>query len=117
MPRARLRKTAAAGIYIDGSSPTISHSAIRDNYATYAGGGIYLSNSNAILRDNQILNNRAGIGGSSYGGGIYMINSTPELTRNVISGNSVNVAGTYTTPYGEGGGLFTRSSSPVLTVT
>ena len=49
------------GIYIDGSSPTISHSTIRNNTATYSGGGIYLNNSNATLIANTIINNGTAI--------------------------------------------------------
>jgi len=102
------------GIYIENSNPTISHSTIRDNYATLGGGGIALVNSNARLVGNTVINNSAGQGASASGGGIYMLNSNPELTDNVISGNWVYVSGSYTTPTGAGGGIFARSSNPVL---
>jgi len=103
------------GIYIDNSSPTISHSTIRNNFANYSGGGIYLTNSNATLIGNSIINNQAGQGGSSTGGGLAAWYSNPTLTDNIISGNSVYISGTYTTPSGYGGGLFLRSSNAVLT--
>jgi len=103
------------GIYIDGSSPTISHSAIRNNLAKVSGGGIYLNNSNATLIANTIINNQAGQGGTSNGGGLAIWYSNPTLTDNVISGNSVYISGGYTTPSGYGGGLFLRSSDAILT--
>ncbi len=106
---------SGGGIYIDGSSPTISNSIIRNNLAKNSGGGIYLNNSNATLIGNSIINNQAGQGGTSNGGGLAVWYSNPVLTDNVISGNSVAISGTYTTPSGYGGGLFLRSSDAVLT--
>ena len=103
------------GIYIDSSSPTISHSTIRNNLAKISGGGIYLNNSNATLIANTIINNQAGQGGTSNGGGLAIWYSNPTLTNNVISGNSVAISGGYTTPSGYGGGLFLRSSNATLT--
>ena len=103
------------GIYIDNSSPLISHSTIRNNLAKYSGGGIYLHNSNATLTANTIINNTAGQGGTSNGGGLAIWYSDPVLTNNIISGNSVYISGGYTTPSGYGGGLFLRSSSATLT--
>ncbi len=102
------------GIYIENSSPTISHSTIRNNLAKYSGGGIYLNNSNAALTANTIINNQAGQGSSSYGGGLAVWYSDPVLTDNVVSGNSVYISGGYTTPSGYGGGLYLRSSSATL---
>jgi len=103
------------GIYIENSSPTISHSTIRNNFANYSGGGIYLTNSNATLIGNTVINNQAGQGGTSNGGGLAIWYSNPVLTDNVISGNSVVISGSYSTPSGYGGGLFLRSSDATLT--
>jgi parallel beta-helix repeat protein len=103
------------GIYIENSSPVISHSTIRDNLAKASGGGIYLTNSNATLTANTIINNQAGQGASASGGGLAILYSNPVLTDNVISGNSVYISGGYTTPSGSGGGLFLRSSNATLT--
>ncbi|MGD8403219.1 MAG: PKD domain-containing protein [Anaerolineales bacterium] len=103
------------GIYIEDSSPTISHSTIRNNFAKYSGGGIYLTNSNATLIGNTIINNQAGQGGTSNGGGLAIWYSNPVLTDNIISGNTVAISGSYTTPSGYGGGLFLRSSDATLT--
>ncbi|MFL7870757.1 MAG: PKD domain-containing protein, partial [Anaerolineales bacterium] len=97
------------------SNPTISNSTIRDNFAVYSGGGLYLNNSNATLIGNTIINNQAGQGGTSNGGGLAILYSNPVVTDNVISGNSVGIAGTYTTPSGYGGGLFLRSSDATFT--
>jgi PKD repeat protein len=102
---------SGGGIYIDGSSPTISHSTIRNNSATYSGGGIYLNNSNATLTANTIINN----GTFSNGGGLAIWYSNPVLTDNIISGNTITISGGYTTPNGYGAGLFLRSSDATFT--
>jgi parallel beta-helix repeat protein len=105
---------SGGGIFIQNSSPTISNSVIRDNFAKVRGGGVYLEGSNAQLVGNTIANNQAGQGGSAYGGGIYISNSNPALADNVISGNFVYIAGSYTTPYGLGGGIYASNSNPTL---
>jgi parallel beta-helix repeat protein len=105
---------SGGGIYIQNSSPTISNSTIRDNYAKARGGGIYLDSSNARLVGNTITNNQAGQGSSAYGGGIYMSYSNIELTDNVIRDNWVYIAGSYTTPSGLGGGIYATQSNPTL---
>ena len=106
---------SGGGIYINGSSPTIRHSTIRNNLAKNSGGGLYLNNSNATLTDNTIINNQAGQGGTSNGGGLAIWYSNPILTDNVISGNTLSIAGGYITPSGYGAGLFLRSSNAILT--
>ncbi|MEJ2709400.1 MAG: PKD domain-containing protein, partial [Anaerolineales bacterium] len=102
------------GIYIENSSPTISNSVIRDNFAIRSGGGLYLSGSNARLTGNTIANNHVGQGGSASGAGIYLVDSNPELTGNVIRDNSLGVASTYTSPSGYGAGIYADNSNPIL---
>ena len=99
------------GIYVDNSSPIISHSTVRNNHAENSGGGIYLNVSNATLTDNTIINNTS----KASGGGVAIWNSNPIIADNVISGNSISIVGSYTTPSGYGGGLFVRSSDATFT--
>jgi len=59
----------AMGISIGGSSPTIRNSVIRYNHNTYYqahGGGIYLSNTDAILENLEVYGNVAALGGGLY---------------------------------------------------
>ena len=97
-----------SGINIENTSPLISYSTIRNN----EGGGIHMVNSNARLVGNHIINNI----NSSSGGGIFMLDSpNPELTGNVISNNAViRPPSGFTPSTGAGGGIFARSSDPVL---
>ena len=95
------------------------------------GGGIIMSNSNAILTNITVTNNAAGSGGGLAifdsvspqitnatfannsapftGGGVYIQNSTPTFIDVVISGNSASSS------YAEGGGLTNNSSNTTLT--
>jgi hypothetical protein len=106
---------SGGGIYIDGCSPTISHSTIRSNHAKRRGGGLYLTGSDAVLLGNVVAGNSAGEGEfSAAGGGVYLWTSNAALTDNLIVNNSVYVSGGFTTPSGLGGGLYCRSSDPTL---
>jgi len=58
-------------------------------YPKYVGGGITCKYSSPTLRNNHILNNRAGDGSNPWGdgGGIYCDSASPSITENVIQGN------------------------------
>lgn len=111
-----------AGLYIEGASPRILDNHIEDNHTTedltstvpvavsdpLQGGGIYLRDSDAEIRNNLIRDNDAGFGGpedGSDGGGICVRNGAPRIEGNQITGNTA----------GDGGGLwFARSDAMVL---
>lgn len=74
---------SGAGIYCDGSSPTVINCIIKDNSADYYGGGIYCkNNSNAQIIGCIIKGNQAG-----DGGGLECESSNVELINCLIYDN------------------------------
>ena len=72
------------GIYCYQSSPTIYDCVLKDNYADWSGGGIFLeSASDAWIERCTIINNES-VGG---GGGAYVYDSMPLLLNCVIADN------------------------------
>jgi len=105
------------GIYCDGSSPTITDSAIVANgywlSGTEWGGGIYCKDASPTITDSTIAGNLCD-GIQPNGGGIYCENSFPMIERTAIVGNTaVGYWGSYLT--GAGGGIFCLASSPTIT--
>jgi hypothetical protein len=99
------------GIYLNSSSPILSHLLIKNNYATAPfwlaglGGGIYCKNSSSRLSDIVINENYA-----MAGGGLYCDSSNITLS-NVKLTNNVNWAH----PDGQaGGGIVFNNSNPIL---
>ena len=103
-------------IFMEGSLVTIRGNAVSRNTgggftglpaSTIGyGGGMVISDTVALVQDNQILSNRAtNSPGFAVGGGIYAFTSTLQIVGNVISGNSL-------TPgvAGYGGGLYLHES-------
>ncbi|OGU77132.1 MAG: hypothetical protein A2W11_11295 [Ignavibacteria bacterium RBG_16_35_7] len=76
------------------------------------GGGIYCSDSNPVINNNIISNNKA-FGISAYGGGIYCISSNPIITNNTITENSAKLS-INTQANSKGGGIYLEGSSPVI---
>ena len=76
-----------AGIYINGSSPTIEHCVLYDNSAGTSGGGIFVINSSAIISNCTVTGNSAG----SSGGGIYLGDSDADISNLIVSDNTSGV--------------------------
>jgi predicted outer membrane repeat protein len=93
-----------AGVYCDGSSPTITNCSITGNTAYhYYGGGVFCGNgSNPTISNCSIIGNTADV----FGGGIYCKNSSPTIVECSIAGNTV--------PYDGGGGHFEWNSRPTI---
>ena len=93
--------TRGSGIVISGfSSPVIEKCTIEDNTAEY-GAGIYIVNSNAVIRNNMIIGNSG-----SLGGGIFIEEASPLIEGNTITGNRSNM----------GSGIaIIRNSQPTVT--
>jgi hypothetical protein len=69
------------------------------------GGGIYIENGTASLRQNLVLDNRATVPSSGYGGGIYLSHLTyADVLSNVVEANRGNPPSSSTASYG--GGLY-----------
>lgn len=82
------------GIHIDyDSNPLITNNIITDNRvdasSTGMGGGVYMGNSSPRLHNNVIQNNHAG----ESAGGILMEYSSAELTHNIIKNNAAKGSG------------------------
>ena len=100
-------------LYITGNiSPTIEGLRITGGDATGLdgnGGGVYISNATATIRNNQVFSNTA-----QWGGGLHLYDSAATLSGNTVISNTAN----------QGGGLFlwfsdnaTLSSNTVISNT
>lgn len=100
------------GLMINGHSPTLRNLDIHDNSVGAfnelgLGGGITLSNSEAVLDDISVTGNTA-----IYGGGVYIYQSDVVLTNMTIDGNTVIVDNLDRDP--RGGGMHIIDSDVVL---
>lgn len=101
--------SSGGGVFNDGGfAPVITHSVIKDNYASVNGGGICNDEKNdAVITNCEILLNTAtGKGGGVYSGQDSGSNTTyaeVQLTNNVIANNWATW----------GGGLYTAERSSV----
>jgi len=66
-----------------------------------AGGGIYVFNTAATIRNNQVFSNTAPI----FGGGLYLYKSATTFSENSVSNNTTNIMG---------GGLYLDNSSNTI---
>ena len=97
-----------AGIYINGSEPTLKNLYVlsnetyicnADNYfADAEGGGIYINGSTPIIEEVMVQNNIS----ESNGGGLYFANTDANLTLVTIGNNTAS---------NWGGGLFTTTTN------
>jgi len=91
------------GMYIDGSSPTVTDCTFSGNSAANHGGGMFNLSSSPTVTNGTFSGNSAQLDG----GGMYNSHSSPTVTHCSFSGNS---AGDY------GGGMFNYAySSPTVT--
>ena len=101
-----------AGIFCNGSSPTISNCVIKDNRTYWDGGGIGCYYASPAIIKCTIDGNEASVGQDpwewlgSLGGGIYLENSSAHIMECTISNNSVNI--------GAGGGIAGNYSSNAI---
>ena len=88
-----------AGIYCNGSSPTIRNCVIKDNGSEFGsafrGGGIYCFGSSPKIINCAITNNIVYKGGPppKLGGGLYCELSNPDIINCTISGNAARNGG------------------------
>lgn len=86
---------AGGGIYSLNAAPIIQHNIITNNLASTQsgvralGGGIYIKDAPtpAIVRDNRIMSNTAGIGIQQGDGGGLFLNSPADVLTNTFQGN------------------------------
>ncbi len=82
------------GIYFDGGTLLLTNSVIRDNAVVGTdngwgdGGGIWVNTGVFIMRDSELLENRAMTGWRApYGGGLHNVNGSVSLVNCLISAN------------------------------
>jgi parallel beta-helix repeat protein len=114
------------GIYMYGSSPTVTNCTITGNHFTVVGyrmdglgGGIYMSNSSPTITNCTITGNyitATDYGISVCGGGIYIVDSSsPTITKCTITGNHATNTILGKSYAGMGGGIYCNSSSLSIT--
>ncbi len=99
---------------------TLTGNAILDNTASVgyfgSGGGVYLNNTPAVIRNNTLQGNAASLEYYGYGGGLYLWNPSGSVISATIEGNTFvnNIASNNSAPTrsGQGGGAYlTRLSN------
>jgi len=95
--------TDGAGVYCDGTSPTLRNLVFMDNAASGYGGAVYAhQNANPLVQDCEMVGNSANSGGGAI---FYKLWSAPTIERTVIRGNTSN---------GKGGGVCAWDSTGVF---
>lgn len=95
------------GLRVTNSDAIISHNVITDNAAYFLGGGIWVQNGAPRIENNRIEHNRVTPSGAAYGGGIELEGTRATLAGNLIAHNAVSS----TTGYG--GGVAVDGGGPV----
>ncbi|MEN9785555.1 MAG: hypothetical protein RLZZ299_819 [Pseudomonadota bacterium] len=96
-----------AGIYAARDVMDLHDCTLEDNDASYAGGGLYLLSSDAVVEDTVIQRNTAAYGGpeeGSDGGGIAIVSGAPEIRGCDVLDNEA----------GDGGGIWTARSDALI---
>jgi len=97
---------AGGGIYIVTATATLSGCQVFTNTSQWTGGGVYVYQSDAVLRDNLVRGNTAYIGG-----GVCLYESAASLTGNTIQTNTAK----YSMGGGAaGGGVYLYASDATL---
>lgn len=104
---ARSANNHGGGIFMRDSNAVIRNNTIKDNTATFLGGGVFVQRGAPRFENNRIENNTGT--DSATGGGISLEGSQAVLIGNTISGNSV-------TPAGKGGGIGVVEGGPVVLI-
>ena len=119
------KSITGAGIFLEGSSPTMINCTFMGNDAP-RGGAMYSSDSSPTLTDCTFTGNHA-----AYGGAMYSGDSSPTLTDCTFSYNTATYRGagmynlqsspdliscrfTFNTSTSYGGGMYNSASSPTL---
>jgi hypothetical protein len=95
------------GLRITDADAIIRNNIIHDNTAYLLGGGAWVQRGVPRFENNRIENNLVTPGGSTYGGGIDLEDTQATLTGNIISGNVVSSS------LGYGGGVAIVGGGPV----
>ncbi len=82
------------GLYVSDGDAIVSGNTIMSNTAgadiSSRGGGLHLVRSDATVRNNTILGNVAAVGSRGFGGGLYLYHRNAIVDGNLIAGNSAS---------------------------
>jgi len=96
------------GIRVTNSDAVISHNIITGNLSYLLGGGIWVQNGAPLIENNYIENNQINsVGSAGWGGGIDLENTQATLIGNVIGSNAIGNS------VGFGGGIAIQGGGPV----
>jgi hypothetical protein len=119
---------AGGAVYIITATVTLNDNQIFSNTAAYIGGGLYLSDGEALIKDNTFSSNFADRGGGlsiwhsdatiisntisshyayHWGGGLHLKDSVAMLSGNIVTSNTARAS--------SGGGLLIDGSDAILT--
>jgi len=96
---------SGSGLRISLSNPTLANLIFRDNYAYWAGGGLFIDHGGSQLTNVKFEFNKAGDGAGMYIIGSGFETTSPILTDVEFNNNSASFTG---------GGLYNFASSPKL---
>jgi len=104
------------GVACDNSNPWIDHCTIRDNRASVAGGGIYVSSGSApVISQCLLTGNVTGYLSSASGGGLSCVGSTVEITGCTFEDNLASASGGFVAAHGRGGAIHLFESDALIT--
>jgi|GEM_PF-1802049 len=96
------------GLRITNSNALVVNNVISDNVGYLLGGGVWVQNGAPRFEYNRIENNiNDGMGQTAYGGGIELEATRATLVGNMIAGNSISAT------LGYGGGVAIQGGGPV----
>lgn len=95
------------------ASPVIRHCTMRNGVAGDEGAAVYLENSDAVIEDCTIEDNRIDESAGGAGAGIAVSGGSPQILDNLIRNNLIQVSD-YFSPAGAGGGGIALFSSNAL---
>jgi hypothetical protein len=96
------------GVRVTNSDAIISNNIITGNIGFLFGGGIWVQNGAPILSNNRVENNRVTPSGNAFGGGIQLEGTRATVSNNIIANNVVSNS------IGGGGGIAIQGGGPVI---
>ncbi|MBI5651773.1 MAG: FG-GAP repeat protein [Chloroflexi bacterium] len=96
------------GVRVTNSDAIINNNIITGNIGYLFGGGIWVQNGAPILSNNRVENNRVTPSGNAFGGGIQLESTRATISNNIIANNVVSAS------VGGGGGIAIQGGGPVV---
>jgi uncharacterized repeat protein (TIGR01451 family) len=101
---------------VQGCQFTLENSHIAENVVLRGGGGVFITDSTGVVRDNEIVANHSYYDSVSvYGGGVYIQDCSPRIEGNDILSNTLGSEDFPAFGCAYGGGIYLLGSSSVVT--